>query len=176
MFSARRVVAVQQGEVIFNMSASFHRVEDGPDRRADPVPTAGDPAALPPFILPRLSSMEARLPTQPFAGTEWPTRFWARCTDTLPDDPLLHACVLTYLSDISTGLSPWHDEQCPAGPSLDHAVWFHRPVRSDDWMLLDLVPRTIAAGRGWYIGTVHARAGALAASLTQETLFRQTRR
>jgi acyl-CoA thioesterase-2 len=171
-FSARRVVAIQRGEVIFNMSTSFQVVEDGADRQVEPMPDAGDPAALPSFMLPRLTSMEGRLPAQPYDGKQWPTRFWARCTVPLPDDPLLHAALLTYLSDISTGLSPLHDETHHSGSTLDHAVWFHRPLRMDDWVLLDLVPHSVAGGRGWYTGTAHSRDGVLGSSLAQETLYR----
>jgi acyl-CoA thioesterase II len=171
-FSARRVVAVQRGKVIFNMSASFHAPEPGLDRQVDPVPDAGDPDELPPLVLPRLISMESRLPEQPHR-VQWPVRFWSRCTAGLPDDPLLHAAVLTYLSDISTGLSPLHEGEWRSGSSLDHAVHFHRPVRMDRWVLVDLVARSVAGGRGWYTGTVHGRDGVLAASLTQEALFRE---
>ncbi|HVW41079.1 MAG TPA: acyl-CoA thioesterase domain-containing protein [Amycolatopsis sp.] len=174
-FSARRVVAVQNGEVIFNMSASFHQREDGPDQQVEPMPDAGDPERLPPYMLPRLASIEARLPEQPYPGPHWPTRFWARCTAPLGDDPLLHAAVLTYVSDILTGLSPLDAETHQPGPSLDHAVWFHRPIRLDDWVLTDLVPHRVAGGRGWYTGTMHDRDGALGASLTQETLYRAKR-
>lgn len=171
-FSARRVVAVQDGDVIFTMSASFHMQEPGLDRQVDPVPEAPDPGDLPAFALPRLYSMESRRPPQPYPGIAWPTRFWARCTADLPASRLEHACVLTYLSDISTGLAPLHDQTWHSGSSLDHAVWFHRPVRMDDWVLLDLVPHSAAAGRGWYTGTVHTRDGVHGASLTQEALFR----
>lgn len=171
-FSARRVVAVQRGEVIFNMSASFHAPEPGLDRQVDPMPDAGDPAELPPMVLPRLISMESRLPEQP-RPVLWPTRFWSRCTAGLPDDPLLHAGVLTYLSDISTGLSPLQEGDWRSGSSLDHAVYFHRPVRMNRWVLVDLVPRSVGGGRGWYTGTVHGHDGALAASVTQEALFRE---
>jgi acyl-CoA thioesterase II len=173
-FSARRVVAVQRGKVIFNMSASFHAPEPGLDRQVEPMPAAGDPEALPALELPRLMSMEARVPEQPHR-VHWPTRFWSRCTAELPDDPLAHACALTYLSDILTGLSPLQEDDWYPGSSLDHAVYFHRPVRMDRWVLIDLVPRSVAGGRGWYTGTVHDQDGALAASVTQEALFRQGR-
>lgn len=175
-FSARRVVAVQGGKVIFNMSASFQRPEDGADVQVDPMSDAGDPTELPEYRHARLFSMEARLCPQPYPDAGWPTRFWSRCTTALPDDPLAHAVVLTYLSDASTGLSALHDENFMSGSSLDHAVWFHRPIRLDDWVLVDLVPRTVASGRGWYAGTVTSRAGVLGASLTQEALFRPLRR
>ncbi|TQM11365.1 acyl-CoA thioesterase [Pseudonocardia kunmingensis] len=175
-YSARRVVAVQGGEAIFTMSASFHVSEPGADRQVDPAPEATDPGELPPFVLPRLFSMEGRLPPQA-APAPWPTRFWARHRGELAQTPLLHAGVLTYLSDISSGLSPLRAEAwgSRSGASLDHAVWFHRRIRMDDWVLLDLVPHTVAAGRGWYTGTVHSRDGVLGASLTQECLFRQER-
>ena len=171
-FSARRVVAIQGGEVIFNMSASFTAGSRGPDVAVDPAPGAEPPDGLPSHTLPRLFSFEARRPAQPYPDAHWPTRFWARSTAALPDDPLLHACVLTYLSDIGTGLSALPDDQASPGPSLDHAVWFHRAARPDDWVLMDLVPRTVAGGRGWYTGTLHTTDGTLAASFVQETLFR----
>lgn len=173
-YSARRVVAVQGGEVIFNMSASFQVPEPGPDRQVDPAPEVTAPDELPPFMLPRLFSMEGRLPPQPAPGP-WPTRFWARCQVDLPQSPLLHAAVLTYLSDTSSGLSSLSNARWQSGSSLDHAVWFHRPIRLDDWVLLDLVPHTVSAGRGWYTGTIHTRDGVLGASLTQEALFRAPR-
>ncbi|WP_289009437.1 acyl-CoA thioesterase domain-containing protein [uncultured Thermomonospora sp.] len=174
-FSARRVVALQGGEVIFNMSVSFHTPQPGVDRQVHPAPEAPAPEGLAPTTLPRLQSVECRLPPQP-SPTRWPTRFWARCTDALPDDDLVHACVLTYLSDISTGLAAIESDgpEMP-GASLDHAVWFHRPVRMDEWVLMDLVPHTVAGGRGWYTGTLHTARGVLVASLAQEALFRAPR-
>jgi acyl-CoA thioesterase-2 len=171
-FSARRVVAVQNGEVIFNMSTSFHEPRPGLDRQVEPMPEAGDPEALAPFALPRLLSVEARVPEQPHP-VDFPTRFWSRVTTDLPDDPLVHACALTYLSDYGTGLTALQEGDWYPGSSLDHAVYFHRPVRMDRWVLMDLVPRSVAGGRGWYTGTVHAQDGTLVASLTQEALFRE---
>jgi acyl-CoA thioesterase-2 len=174
-YAARRVVALQGGEVIFNMSASFHTEEDGVEADIVPPPDVPGPDGLPGAALPRLFSLEGRLPPPPFPGAEWPTRFWARSTLTLPDDPLVHACVLTYLSDISTGLSAYHDDKSASGSSLDHAVWFHRKVRMDDWVLMDLVPHSISGGRGFYSGTIRSADGSLAASLAQEALFRARR-
>ena len=171
-YSARRVVATQGGEVIFNMSASFVVEEGGPDFRAGQGPDVEPPDGLPSYDIPRLFSMEGRKPTQPFRS-RWPTRFWARCTLLLPNNPLVHACVLTYLSDIGTGLAAFPQDEASPGPSLDHAVWFHRPIRLDDWVLVDMVPRSVAHGRGWYIGEVLASDGTLGASFTQEALFRR---
>ena len=172
-FSARRVVAIQGGEVVFNMSASFTVAGEGPDLAAGEPPDAGVADELPVYTIPRLIGMEGRLPAQPFPGALWPTRFWARSRSELPDDPLLHACVLAYLSDIGSGLSALVVEGSVPGSSLDHAVWFHRPARLDDWVLMDMLPQTVASGRGWYTGSVLTREGALAASFVQESLFRR---
>jgi acyl-CoA thioesterase-2 len=169
------VVAVQGGEVVLSMSASFQAPTPGPDLQVSAAPSAEAPEDCPPFTLPRLFTMESRRPAQPYAGTTWPTRFWSRATVPLPDDPLLHACVLTYLSDIGTGLSALPEDEAAPGPTLDHALWFHRPARLDEWVLVDLVPATVSAGRGWYTGSITTRDGVLAASLTQETLFRPGR-
>jgi acyl-CoA thioesterase-2 len=174
-FSARRAVAVQDGEMIFSMSASFHTPEEGLDQQADPAPDVAGPHELPSFVLPRLVSFEARLPAQPHGEGGSPTRFWARCSTRLPGDPLVHAGVLTYLSDILTGLSPLRRDGYRSTTSLDHAVWFHRPARLDDWVLVDLVPRSTGGGRGLYTGAVSSQDGVLRASLSQETLFRRQR-
>ncbi|MCZ2860543.1 acyl-CoA thioesterase [Blastococcus sp. VKM Ac-2987] len=174
-FSARRVVAIQGGEVIFSMSSSFAVPGPGPDQQVQETPTVEVPGTLPSFDLPRLFSMAARRPAQPFPSAHLPTRFWARATVALPDDPLVHACVLAYLSDIGTGLSALPEDEAAPGPSLDHAVWFHRHARLDDWVLMDMVPRTVSGGRGWYTGSITTPGGVLAASFTQETLFRPGR-
>ncbi|WP_245692626.1 acyl-CoA thioesterase [Geodermatophilus telluris] len=178
-FSARRVVAVQGGEVVLSMSASFQAPTPGPDLQVAAAPPAEAPGDCPPFTLPRLFSMESRRPSQPHPDAAYPTRFWSRATVPLPGDPLLHACVLTYLSDIGTGLSALPEDlpggPAAPGPTLDHALWFHRAARLDDWVLVDLVPATVSGGRGWYTGSITTRDGVLAASLTQETLFRPGR-
>jgi acyl-CoA thioesterase-2 len=172
-YSARRVVAIQDGEVIFNMSASFHRADQGPDLQVvNRPPGIAPPEGSTPLDLFRLFSYEAVLPPYDGPRLEFPTRFWARTTVSLPDDPLLHSAVLTYLSDISTGLTPLHSAEGRSTASLDHAVWFHRPARADDWILSDLVPASSAEGRGWYTGSMFDPAGTLVASLAQETLFR----
>ncbi|WP_236830908.1 acyl-CoA thioesterase II [Blastococcus sp. KM273128] len=174
-FSARRVVAIQGGEVVFSMSASFALPGAGPDQQVQEVPAVDHPDGLPVFELPRLFSVEGRRPPQPFPDAHWPTRFWARSTVPLPGDRLVHACVLTYLSDIGTGLSALPEDEAAPGPSLDHAVWFHRHAPLDDWVLMDMVPRTVSGGRGWYTGSITTPGGLLAASFTQETLFRPGR-
>jgi acyl-CoA thioesterase II len=171
-FSARRVVALQDGEVIFTLSASFAAVRQGADLDADPPPMVPPPAALPGYTHPRLASLEFRTPD---SGRRLPGRFWVRCTDPLPNDPMLHAAVLGYISDISTGLIPLEGEEFQAGPSLDHAVWFHRPARMDEWTWHDLVPHTVSGGRGWYSGAIYTGEGSRVASIAQEALFRVRR-
>ena len=175
-FSARRVVALQGGEVVFSMSASFQSPGRGPDVQVGELPEPEAPDELPPLTIPRLFSMEGRRPSQPYPTAHFPTRFWSRATVPLPADRLVHACVLTYLSDIGTGLSALPEDldgyAASPGPTIDHAVWFHRPADLGDWVLMDMVPRTVAGGRGWYTGSVSTRDGVLAASFVQETLFR----
>jgi acyl-CoA thioesterase-2 len=174
-YSARRVVALQGGEVIFNMSCSFHVEQDGPEVQAQQPPPAGDPETLPEVELPRLFSLESRQAPQSVTDTPWPTLFWTRLTVQAPDDPLLHSCVLTYLSDISSGLAGLPGARESAGSSLDHAVWFHRQARMDRWVLMELRPSSVSGGRGWYTGSLYDEQGVLLASLAQESLFRTAR-
>lgn len=177
-FSARRVTAVQGGQVIFTMAASFHLPESGPDHETTRPSVQAPPADAATRAPNRVLSVECHYPEQAAQDgrTAWPlTRFWARATVPLPEDPLVHACVLAYVSDTSTGLAPLHDARHRTRSSLDHAVWFHRPVRADDWVLFDLDPQTVAGGRGWYTGTVHRGDGDRVASLAQEVLFRAER-
>jgi acyl-CoA thioesterase II len=174
-FSARRVVAIQGGEVIFNMSASFHTREEGAEAQESVMPAVPRPDQSPAHVIPRLFSYEGRSAPQPYPDVEWSTRFWARCTDALGDDPLLHACALTYVSDISSGLGPFNTPTHASSASLDHAVWFHRPIDAGNWMLMDLAPHTASGGRGWYTGSIFDPAGSLIASIVQESLFRRRR-
>ena len=170
-FSARRVVAIQHGKVIFNMAASFHVGQETSSSQAEAMPDVPDPARCPEYRIPRLCSFEGRLPEQPFAEARYPTRFWGRATTDLFDDPLTHACVLTYLSDISSGVLPGADGEGP-GPSVDHAVWFHDRANLEDWVLSDYRPRFAGSGRACYTGSIFAADGRLVASVAQETLFR----
>ncbi len=169
-FSARRVVAIQDGEVIFNMAASFAAARPGVDVDAKVAPELPAPDLLPGWTNPRHASFEYRSPQQEH---RLPSQFWIRCTAELPDDLMLHAAVLTYVSDISNGLVPLEDEDMRSGPSLDHAVWFHRPARMDDWTWQDLIPHTAAAGRGLYTGAIFSPDGARVATIAQEALFRK---
>ena len=177
-FSARHVAARQDGKVIMSLLVSFHVDEDGHEfQTPSVVATVPPPEELPePDATPNHRAIfDLRMlgvgPTRGAYGRS-PHRYWARARAELPDDRLLHACVLTYLSDIGTGLAKLDDERPRGGPSLDHAVWFHRPARMDDWVLVDLVPAAAAGGRGFYTGTVHDRHGRLLATIAQEHVSR----
>jgi acyl-CoA thioesterase II len=123
-FSARRVVALQDGEVILNLAASFHR----PDERAVDVAVLGMPAASlpdgPVQAPPRLLDFELAVPEQPGALVSFPTRVWLRCTADLPTSPLLDAALLTYLSDLFTGAGGLAASRGTWQTTLDHALWF----------------------------------------------------
>ncbi len=175
-YSNRRVIAVQNGTVIFNMTASFHRTEEGPDYQAHAAPAVAPPDGLP--SLDTRSSMhgiDIRVPEQPRAGQEWPSRVWLRTRDSLADDTL-HACALTYVSDMFTGLTVVPGLTRVGPPtSIDHAVWFYRRVPLDDWVLMDKQPESIAGGRGTYTGRIFGRDGTLAAGIAQESVYRVER-
>jgi acyl-CoA thioesterase-2 len=177
-FSARRVVAIQNGEVIFNMAASFSAQRSParpalPDGDATPPPSFPAVDDLPAWKSSRHASFEFRNAASPH---RIPESFWIKCLDPLPppeEDPLLHAAVLTYISDIGTGLVAMETPGYHAASSVDHAVWFHRQARMGDWVWVDLRPETVAGGRGWYTGAFYTPDGARAASLAQEMLFRK---
>ena len=100
-------------------------------------------------------------------------RIWVRANVPLPDDPLVHVCVLVYVSDLGTGFGQVDIPGLPTGgPSIDHAVWFHAAAAADEWMLLDLVPRKARSSRGVYDGSLRNVGGALGALIVQETLLR----
>jgi acyl-CoA thioesterase-2 len=154
------------------MSASFHVSDDGPDSQVTQLPEGvAPPEESMPLNLFRLFNFEASKPPMD-VDYEFPTRFWAKTDITLPDDPLIHAAAIAYVSDISSGLIPLHTLEGRSTSSLDHAMWFHRAGRADEWMLVDLIGHSAAEGRGWYTGSMYDENGRLIASLAQETLFR----
>ncbi|HET7489916.1 MAG TPA: acyl-CoA thioesterase II [Acidimicrobiales bacterium] len=195
-FTTRRVVAVQHGEAIFNLAASFHAAEPGFEHQL-PAPAAPAPEDLPTFEV-RMAPHKERLgewytrprpidmrhvadpPAASPAGAERPPRqqVWIRADGTLPDDPLLHACVVTYASDLTLldsillahGTS-WLDPRL-MGASLDHAMWFHRPFRADDWLLYDQESPSAHAALGLGQGRIFTTAGVHVVSVVQEGLFR----
>jgi acyl-CoA thioesterase-2 len=200
-FTTRRVVAIQHGRAIFNLAASFHVTEDGLDHEI-PVEEAmwdGSPPPEPddlPDWAERMAPYREHLAhyDRPRAidtrnadwdigdrGTAHPPhqRVWLRADGTLPDDPVLHACIVTYASDLTlldTTLLP-HGTSAMDGSimmaSLDHAMWFHRPFRADEWLLYVQDTPSSSGGRGLARGSIYTREGALAASVLQEGLIRQ---
>lgn len=173
-FSARRVVALQDGEVILNLSTSFAVVDDTQeDVAVEPFPAATPVAESAPSRAPRLLGCELRVPEQTHPLHSFPTRAWLRCTEGLPDDPLVDAAVQTYVSDIFTGAGSLPSSSGRWQTTLDHAVWFHRPGRSGHWWLMDLRARAVSHGRGHYTGGLWTEDGTLVATLAQETLYRR---
>ena len=185
-FSTRTVVAIQRGEAIFNLSASFQTPEDGPEFQVPAPLDVPDPDDLedgaywgPARDRPVDLREFATPPLGP--GNRSTRRIWVRAKGTLPDDPGLHACAIAYASD----MGPVGAARRPLGgpetfaslmaASLDHAIWFHRPVRADEWLLYDLEAVSTSHARGLARGTMHTRAGVLAASVAQEALLRPIR-
>ena len=174
-YSNRRVIAVQNGRVIFNMAASFHQPEDGPAYQAHSAPQVEPPEDLPDTErrMP-MHGVQLRIPTQPQPGQPWPARVWVRSRHAL-DSEILHACALTYVSDMFTGHSAVPGIVI-GGPltSIDHSLWLYRPVALDDWVLMDLQPEAGFGGRATYSGRIFSRDGMLCAGIAQETLFRSS--
>jgi acyl-CoA thioesterase-2 len=174
-FSARHVRAVQEGEVIFSMLASFHEHRDSPTFDVLATSDAPGPDSLAPR--PTVASLvEVRevTPTR-IVGRQFrhPDRIWVRASAPLPDDVLAHACALAYASDLGSGFGQTEIPGLPtSGPSIDHAVWFHAPLRADDWMLLELAPRKARSSRGVYDGSLRNLEGELGALIAQEMLLR----
>lgn len=194
-FTTRRVAAIQHGEVIFNLHASFHTREKGLDWQ---IPMPGKVAAaetLPDFKTrmepyrekmgewyerPRPIDMRY-VDGDPMSRIGNPTtsqKVWLRADGTLPDDPVLHACIVTYASDMTlldTTLLPhglgWGDGNVQMA-SLDHAMWFHRPFRADDWLLYDQHPISNSGSRGLAGGSIYTVSGDLAVTVVQEGLIR----
>jgi acyl-CoA thioesterase-2 len=194
-FTTRRVVAIQHGRAIFNLSASFHVDEPGFSHQL-PMPDAPDPESLPTFherMAPfkeqmgdwytRPRPIDLRFVDAPPRASGAPRspvqQVWMRADGTLPDDPMLHACVVAYASDMTlldTTLLPHAVgamEENIFMASLDHAMWFHRPFRADEWMLYDQESPSSSGARGLASGRIFTRDGVLAVSVMQEGLVRQ---
>jgi len=186
-FTTRRVVARQHGLPIFHMTASFQIAERGLEHQA-PMPGAPAPTGLP-TLRDRLVDQGRRA-----AADEWGVldvryatetldvqRVWMRTSEPLPDDPLVHACVLAYASDLTllgTALRPHRlafDHPSLISASIDHALWFHRPVRMDEWVLYDQDTPSASGGRGLARGQLFTAQGDLCASTVQEGLMRVAR-
>jgi acyl-CoA thioesterase-2 len=196
-FSVRRTTAIQNGHTIFFMSASFHVGETGLEH-AEAAPVDVPAPENVPTLMQRLADHPDRLgfwsrTPRPIdvryigesgfaaSGERPPSpeqRVWMKVDGKLPDDPLLHVCVLTYASDLTlldTVLNQ-HGQVWGAGgylgTSLDHALWFHRPFRADEWFLYDSVSPSAAAGRGLATGQFYTADGRHIATAVQEGLLR----
>jgi acyl-CoA thioesterase II len=173
-FSARHVRAVQEGEVIFSMLASFAPAR--PAGELDALPTSD---SAPPDESDHFDTMLHLdvIETSPLALVDGrithPDAIWIRVHHPLPDDRLARACALTYLSDLGTGFGQVRVEGVgTGGPSLDHVVWFHHDLDPCDWMLLDLAAGAATGGLGVYTGTLRDPSGALGAFIAQQMLLR----
>jgi acyl-CoA thioesterase-2 len=173
-FSARHVRAIQEGEVIFSMLASFQVPEESPTY--DAIPTRGgvDPSTLPMRPSPLLVDVREVVPTRIADGNvRHSDLLWVRATGELGDDPLVHACALVYISDLGSGFGQVDvPNLSPGGPSIDHSLWFDAPLRADEWMLLELWPMKASSARGVYGGSLRGQDGRLGAVFTQEMLLR----
>jgi acyl-CoA thioesterase-2 len=197
-FSTRRVVAIQHGAPIFNMSASFQAAEDGVDHQLR-MPAVPAPDGLPDVshyfkdVLEQLPSGLRRLLDQkrPFefrptarphvfeAGRAEPQRcIWFRAVEKLNEGEAMHRCLLAYVSDfylLETSLMPHGlsmGSQNLIMASIDHAMWFHRSVRVDEWLLYATDSPSASGARGFSRGSIFARDGRLVASTAQEGLVR----
>ncbi|MEE2675113.1 MAG: acyl-CoA thioesterase II [Myxococcota bacterium] len=197
-FVTRRVVGQQRGKAIFNMATSFHQPEFSYEHQ-DPMPDAPGPEEVPTWTE-RMQKVWKTLPEEMKKVTPSPrpidirhvqaptylggessqgsAQVWMKADGRLADDPLLHQCVLTYGTDISlldNILRP-HGRLGKLGPmmvaSIDHAVWFHRPLRADEWLLYVQDSPVAFGARGFARGTLYARDGTLIASTSQEGLMR----
>jgi acyl-CoA thioesterase-2 len=167
------------GEVIFSMSASFQLPRPGIEYAVERDVKWKAPEELPQRSFASRFSILFQVRPYPIGRLDEPgedqvpSRLWARVQGHLPDDPTIHACALTYLSDVGSGFADGSVPGVPwGGPTIDHAVWFHYPIRVDDWVLLDTWPLKAIGSRGLYAGSIHDRDGRLGALLTQEVLFR----
>jgi acyl-CoA thioesterase-2 len=173
-FSARHVRAVQDGEVIFSMVASFSATEESATLDAVPTRTAPDPDSLKARPSPLLVEVREVTPTRVADGqVRHSDSLWVRASSPLPADPLVHACAVTYVSDLGSGFGQVDVPNLPAGgPSIDHSLWFHGSIRADEWMLLELWPLKASGSRGVYSGSLRSADGRLGVLIMQEMLLR----
>ncbi|MCM3296887.1 acyl-CoA thioesterase II [Streptomyces pseudogriseolus] len=202
-FTTRRVVAVQHGKPIFHLSASFQAYEEGLDHQ-EPMPASPDPETLPtseerlrgyahldPEVVDRFlearAAVDLRYVDEPPYGRfgeprEPHSQVWFRTNGKLADDPLLHVVLATYVSDMTLldsvllahGRGGWAVGDV-VGASLDHAMWFHRPFRADEWLLYDQQSPSAHGGRGLGQARIYTQDGRLAVSVIQEGVVRVPR-
>ena len=190
-FATRRVNAIQHGETIFSMSASFQTDQSGIEHQ-DAMPSAP-----PPDDLPELTTMGAFDDAGFKQFEEWDVRVvpreklvllpgkasqqqvWFRHRDPLPDDPVLHICALAYMSDLtllgSAQVNHVEERKYLQVASLDHAMWFMRAFRADEWLLYDQSSPSACGGRALTQGKIFTRTGEMVAAVMQEGLTRYQR-
>jgi acyl-CoA thioesterase-2 len=189
-FTTRRVVAHQQGEAIFSLEASFTLPEEGISHQ-EPMPAVERPEGLPDWELVRPDAppvtregpIEFRICDPERATSREPQppyrQVWVRTRGTLPEDPLMHAALMTYASDrgMLSIVERFHSmaRNRHSSASLDHTIWFHRPPRWDGWMLYSTASPAAHNARALILGTMHAQDGRLMASIAQEGLVRARR-
>ncbi|GAA4890115.1 acyl-CoA thioesterase II [Saccharopolyspora cebuensis] len=193
-FTTRRVVAVQRGKPIFSLSASFQVREDGLDH-AEPMPDVPAPEELPTWgeqvgdLMARFGRTEPRpIDVRYVTDPPWVARdkgkqearsqVWMRADGVLPADDLLHVCIAAFASDMTlldsilVAHGVYWGLDNVNGASLDHAMWFHRPFRADEWLLYDCASPSASGGRGLATGRFFSRDGQLVATVVQEGLLR----
>ncbi len=195
-FSARNVAGIQHGETILQMACSFHKDEDGLTH-GESIPDVPAPEALTP-VAELVGTDDKSLPN--FANTygldlrfvsEYPwlrngaasasEQLWFRATGPISKDPLIHAAIVTFAADLTLvdtilqrhGMMPYDGRFM--GASLDHCVWFHRPIEADNWLFYDQSSPIAYGARGLARGLLFAQSGELVASVAQEGLVRQRR-
>ena len=190
-FTTRRVNAVQHGKTIFSMSASFQTDQSGIEHQ-DAMPAAPPPDDLPGFRsgaafddagFAQFAEWDVRIVPQAqvtqLPGKASQQQVWFRHTDPLPDDPVLHICALAYLSDLTLlGSAQVHHQDERAHlmvASLDHAMWFMRPFRADEWLLYDQSSPSACGGRSLTEGKLFTQYGEMVATVVQEGLTRYAR-
>lgn len=176
-FATRRVVARQAAGAIFNMSTSFHSEGSSAMLQTHAKPDAPDPESL------ASRTWSPAFDRKVISGLgDGRVRSWFRANAPLPDAPIFHACALGFMSDDSPAESLLESYPDPNASlrtlwmaSLDHAIWFHRPFRADQWLLHDFEVQAIAQGRGLSIGHVFTADGQHVATVSQEVLGRMKR-
>jgi acyl-CoA thioesterase II len=190
-FVTRRVNAIQHGETIFSMSASFQTDQSGVHHQ-DVMPSAPPPEDLPGLTemkafddagFKQFAEWDVRIVPQelltPLPGKASQQQVWFRHRDPLPDDYVLHICALAYMSDLTLlGSAQVHHQEERSHlqiASLDHAMWFMRPFRADEWLLYDQSSPSACGGRALTQGKIFNRYGEMVAAVMQEGLTRYQR-
>jgi acyl-CoA thioesterase-2 len=201
-FTTRRVTVVQHGKTIFTLSASFQQPETGDFQHFMPMPqvpapdeveptwvrmrrlfgpAADDYVRDSPIEMRHVGPLSVEVERDPALATD-SNIVWLRADGDLPDDPLLHVCLMTYASDMTLLDTVLHAQRVSwsdgsiMGASLDHAMWFHRPFRADEWLLYAQDSPSAGGGRGLARGEVYTSDGQLVVSVVQEGLLRRRAR